>query len=119
MTNLVDQLFVLLQCSSGDESLVTLIARDGVLVLFEVGLVGRVAVEYFPAFIAGRFLPGTEVLVDLHVGDQRALHSEGAGTLGALEGFVLGVDPQVSDQVTGLLKLSGQRRHFTVMESGG
>ena len=119
MSHLVDQLFVFLQSPGGDESLVTLIAGHGVLVLLQVGLVGRVAVEYFATFIAGRFLPRTEVLVDLHMSYQCALHGEGAGALAALEGLVLGVNPQVSDQVTGLLELSGQRRHFTVMESGG
>ena len=109
---LVDQLFVFLQSSGGDEGLVTLIARDGVLVLFEVGLVGRVAVEYFTTFTAGRFLPGTQVLVDLHVSYQRALHCEGSITLATLERFVLGVNPQVSDQVTRLLELSEQRRNM-------
>ena len=108
ISHLVDQLLVFLQSPSGDESLMTLITGHGVLVLFEVGLVGRVTVEYFATFVAGRFLPRTQVLVDLHMSDQCALHGEGAGTLVALERFVLGVNPQVADQVTGLLELSGQ-----------
>ena len=112
MSHLVDQLFVFLQSPGGDESLMTLIARHGVLVLFEVGLVGGVAVEYFTTFIAGRFLPSTEVLVDLHMSDQCALHCEGSGTLAALKWLVLGVNPQVSDQVAWLLELSEQRRNM-------
>ena len=95
-----------LEGPSSDERLATLITGHRVLVLLEMGLVGRVAVEYFATFIAGRFLPGTEVLVDLHMSYQGALHSEGPGTLAALEGFVLGVDSEVSDQVTRLLELS-------------
>ena len=89
-----------------DESLATLITGHWVLVLLEVGLVGRVAVEYFATFNTGRLLPSTEVLVYLHVSDQSALHRKGPGALAALEGFVLGVDPEVSDQVTWLLELS-------------
>ena len=102
----MDQLLVFLQSPSGDKSLMTLITRHGVLVLFEVGLVGRVAVEYFTTFVAGRFLPRTQVLVDLHMSDQCTLHCEGSGTLATLEWLVLGVNPQVSDQVTGLFELS-------------
>ena len=86
-----------LEGPSSDESLATLITGHRVLVLFQVGLVGGVAVEYFATFHTGRLLPSTEVLVDLHVSDQSALHCEGSGTLAALEGFVLGVDPEVSD----------------------
>ena len=112
MSHLVDQLFVFLQSPGGDESLMTLIARHGILVLFEVGLVGGVAVEYFTTFIAGRFLPSTEVLVDLHMSDQCALHCEGSGTLATLKWLVLGVNPQVSDQVAWLLELSEQRRNM-------
>ena len=101
----MDQLLVFLEGPGSDERLATLITGHRVLVLLEVGLVGRVAVEYFATFNTGRLLPSTEGLVYLHVSDQGALHSEGPGTLAALEGFVLGVDPEVSDQVTRLLEL--------------
>ena len=113
MFHLVDQLLVFLQSPGGDESLVTLITGHWVLVLLQVGLVGSVTVEYFTTFITGRLLPSTEVLVDLHMSDQRALHCEGSRTLVTLEGLILGVDPQVSYKVTGLLELSGNREDRT------
>ena len=116
MIHLVDQLFVFLESPGGDESLMALITGNGVFVLLQVGLVGGVTVEYFATFHTGRFLPGTEVLVDLHMSDQCTLHCEGSGTLATLEWLVLSVNPQVSDQVTGLLELSGERRHFKIME---
>ena len=112
MSHLVDQLLVFLQSSGSDKSLGTLIARHGVLMLFQVGLVGSMTVEYFTTFITGRLLPSTEVLVDLHMSDQRALHCEGSRTLAALERFVLGVDPQMSDKVTRLLELSEHRIQY-------
>ena len=113
MSHLVDQLLVFLQSSGSDKSLGTLIARHGVLMLFQVGLVGSMTVEYFTTFITGRLLPSTEVLMDLHMSDQCALHCEGSRALVTLEGLILGVDPQVSDQVTGLLELSGNREDIT------
>ena len=97
MIHLVDQLFVFLESPGGDESLMALVTGNRVLVLLQVGLVGGVTVEYFATFHTGRLLPSTEGLVYLHVSDQGALHSEGPGALAALEGFVLGVDPEVSD----------------------
>ena len=104
------ELLVFLESSLADEGQLALVARHGVLVLLQVSLVGRVTVEYLAALLTRRFLPGADVLVYLHVSDQSALHCEGPGTLAALEGFVLSVDPQVSDQVTRLLELSEQRR---------
>ena len=110
MNHLVHQLLVFLQSPGSDKSLGTLITRHGVLMLFQVSLVCSVTVEYFTTFITGRLLPSTEVLVDLHMSDQSTLHCEGSGTLATLEWLVLSVNPQVSDQVTGLLELSGQKR---------
>ena len=95
-----------LESSLADEGQLTLVARHGVLVLLQVSLVGRVTVEYLAALLTRRFLPGADVLVYLHVGDESALHSEGPGTLAALEGLVLCVDPQMSDQVARLLEFS-------------
>ena len=109
MIHLVDQLFVFLESPGGDESLMALITGNGVFVLLQVGLVGGVTVEYFATFHTGRFLPGTECLVYLHVSYQSTLYCEGPRTLAALERFVLGVDPQMSDQVTRLLELSVHR----------
>ena len=100
------EVFVFLESSLADEGQLTLVARHGVLVLLQVSLVGRVTVEYLAALLTRRFLPGADVLVDLHVGDESALHCEGPGALAALEGLVLCVDPQMSDQVARLLEFS-------------
>ena len=52
-------------------------------------------------------LEGLDARVRLDVGGQRALHSEGPEALGALEGFLMGVDADMAHQVAGLAELLG------------
>lgn len=78
LTNLVHQVFVFLESPRADERFLAEVAGDGVVVLLEVSLVGGVTVEDLAALVTGRLLPGTEVLVDLLVGDEGALDGKGS-----------------------------------------
>lgn len=55
--------------------------------------------------VAGGALVVLDPCVSLDVGGQRALHREGSETLGTFVRFLVGVDANVSHEITGLLKL--------------
>lgn len=55
--------------------------------------------------VAGGALVVLDPRVGLDVGSQRALHREGSETLGTFVRLLVGVDANVSHEITGFLKL--------------
>ena len=105
---LVDPLPVLVKRPRGQEGLTAQITGYRVLVSLHVGLVRGLAVESFPTLQTQRLVPVTDVLVDLEVRQQRALHSESSGAVVTFEGFLLGVYSDVSHKITRFLEFSAK-----------
>ena len=105
---LVHPLPVLVERPRGQEGLTAQITGDRVLMGLHVGLVRGLAVESLPTLQTQRLVPVTDVLVDLEVGQQRALHGESSGTMVTFEGFLLGVYSDVSHKIARFLEFSAK-----------
>ena len=73
--------------------------------LLDVSLQTCHRVEDLSTVRTGRLSPTCHVLVDPSVGQQGRFNGESAGAVGALVGSLLGVNPNVADEVARLLEL--------------
>ena len=64
---LMNNLPVLVEGPRSEKSLAAQVARDGVLMVLEVGLVRGIAVETLVALVTGYLLPITHILMDFEV----------------------------------------------------
>ena len=98
-------LHVIIQAACRQEALgaVRTVERPGVLL--HVSLQACHSVENLSTVRTGRLPPTCHVLVDSSVRQQGGFHGESTGAVGTLVGSLLGVNSNMSDQVTRLFEL--------------